>query len=268
MANRPLPRSKADAVWHERGHAGLWHEKLGGAWKDDWSLKADRDGVSPKLEWMRPLLSKPVGNSKLLKEHAGRQKELAARLGGRLLEWENRSAFVTGLGQAHPIENGFLWHPCLGVPYLPGSGVKGVLRSWLKMEGPRLAAGLTGTADGPDDPPDATEIDRLLGTKARVGAIDLLPLIPATHVNLQADLVNPHHGAYQRGGEWPADWQDPVPSFFLSVAARSRWQTAVVPGAFGSKSDVDRAADWLVQAADWIGFGAKTAVGYGRFREL
>ena len=276
MARRPLPRAKAQAAGPGEGHAGLWYEKLAAAWPDDeWSLKARHDGTHPKLEWMRPLVgtgsTDKVGNLQLLKEHCTRQKLLAERLGGRILELENRSPFVTGLGQAHPIENGFLWHPVLGVPYLPGSGVKGVLRGWLGIDGPELVAalGAESTPGGENDAPAGlrdAEIDRLLGSPGRAGAIDLLSLVPSGVVRLRADLVNPHHGAYLRGREWPADWQDPVPSFFLAVAPRSHWQLAVVPGAGAQADDVDLAVAWLAQAADWIGFGAKTAVGYGRFR--
>lgn len=265
MAPRPLPKGKQEVPWQEKGHAGLWYEKLGGTWQEGWSLQAG-EGGSPKLEWMQPLLREQgVGSKELLKEHADRRGEMARRLGGRILELENRSAFVSGLGQAHPIENGFLWHPCLGVPYLPGSGVKGVLRSWLRMEGPQLAAAVAEGGAGAGSAGDA-EIDRLLGGADHVGAIDLLPLLPTRPVRLQADLVNPHHGPYQRGDEWPADWQDPVPSFFLAVAPRALWQLSIVPGTGAREGDVERAAAWLSQAADWIGFGAKTAVGYGRFR--
>lgn len=36
--------------------------------------------------------------------------------------------FITGIGMEHPLENGFAFLNPYGVPYLPGSGVKGVLR--------------------------------------------------------------------------------------------------------------------------------------------
>lgn len=264
MSKRPLPRGKHDVEWQPQGHAGLWYEKLGGTWQEDWSLRAGRDGTNPKLEWMRPLLGE-VGDRQLLKEHAGRQQRLAKQLGGRILELENRSAFVTGLGQAHPVENGFLWHPGLGVPFLPGSGVKGVLRSWLSMEGPKLVTALTDAARTGD-----ADLDRLLGRPDRVGVIDLLPLLPSRPVRLQADLVNPHYRPYQRGDARaePADWHDPVPSFFLAVTPRCFWQLAVVPGRHAREGDLDQVETWLTQAVDWIGFGAKTAVGYGRFRRI
>ncbi|PZP50172.1 MAG: hypothetical protein DI596_15265, partial [Azospira oryzae] len=36
--------------------------------------------------------------------------------------------FTTGLGNEHPLENGFAFLWPYGLPYLPGSGVKGVVR--------------------------------------------------------------------------------------------------------------------------------------------
>jgi CRISPR-associated protein Cmr6 len=36
------------------------------------------------------------------------------------------------LGNPHPVEKGFLWHPTLGTPSLPGSGVKGLVRAWVE----------------------------------------------------------------------------------------------------------------------------------------
>ena len=38
------------------------------------------------------------------------------------------ASFTTGLGNEHPLENGFVFLNPYGLPYLPGSGVKGVLR--------------------------------------------------------------------------------------------------------------------------------------------
>lgn len=45
-----------------------------------------------------------------------------------LLPGISTSPFATGLGNEHPIENGFAFLSPYGIPYLSGSGVKGVLR--------------------------------------------------------------------------------------------------------------------------------------------
>jgi len=59
---------------------------------------------------------------------AARQKVVAAR-GEALIETGVATApFTTGLGIEHPLENGFAFLDPYGVPYLPGSSVKGVLR--------------------------------------------------------------------------------------------------------------------------------------------
>ena len=61
-----------------------------------------------------------------------RQEALATphQDGGALMTFEAQAIapFTTGLGNEHPLENGFAFLSPYGVPYLPGSGVKGVLR--------------------------------------------------------------------------------------------------------------------------------------------
>lgn len=60
-----------------------------------------------------------------------RQSALAATLPeAQLLRLDARgiAPFTTGLGNEHPLENGFAFLNPYGLPYLPGSGVKGVLR--------------------------------------------------------------------------------------------------------------------------------------------
>jgi CRISPR-associated protein Cmr6 len=39
------------------------------------------------------------------------------------------------------VENGFLWHPTLGVPYLPGAAVKGLVRAYVEHWDDRLDGG-------------------------------------------------------------------------------------------------------------------------------
>jgi len=52
--------------------------------------------------------------------------------------------FTTGLGNEHPLENGFAFLNPYGLPYLPGSGIKGVLRQAAR----ELASGEWGDAHG------------------------------------------------------------------------------------------------------------------------
>ena len=59
-----------------------------------------------------------------------RQQTLLAAYGpdGLRVSATSAAPFATGLGNEHPIENGFAFLTPYGLPYLAGSGVKGVLR--------------------------------------------------------------------------------------------------------------------------------------------
>jgi len=69
------------------------------------------------------------------KAFTDRQKELAEAslpAGGTLSGFPMRVAWrlSIGLGVPHPLETGITLHHLYGVPYLPGSAVKGVTRAW------------------------------------------------------------------------------------------------------------------------------------------
>jgi len=85
--------------------------------------------------------------------------------------------FTTGLGIEHPLENGFAFLNPYGLPYLPGSGVKGVLR----QAALDLAGGAWETSDWSLDQRhiildragkrlfDASDIDVLFGREPQEG---------------------------------------------------------------------------------------------------
>jgi CRISPR-associated protein Cmr6 len=85
--------------------------------------------------------------------------------------------FTTGLGNEHPLENGFAFLNPYGLPYLSGSGVKGVLRQAAN----ELASGEWEASDWSQDLRhevhdkngkrlfDASDIDALFGSEALEG---------------------------------------------------------------------------------------------------
>ena len=74
-------------------------------------------------------------------------------------------------------------------------------------------------------------------------------------------------GIVDQAGEVPGDWFGPVPIPFLTTGVGARFQFAVVPRTPNGDKDLETVAKWLTGALDRMGAGAKTAVGYGRFRE-
>src|SRR5690625_5908880 len=111
--------------------------------------------------------------------------------------------FVTGLGSEHPLEIGFAFLSPYGLPYLAGSGVKGVLR----QAATELARGDWGETHGWT----SERIEMLFGPEAgdeaegnaRRGALvfnDVIHEIKTT--SLEMVIMTPHQGDYdlQQGG--------------------------------------------------------------------
>ena len=251
------------------------------------------------------------------------------------------SPFATGLGIEHPLENGFAFLNPYGLPYLPGSGVKGVLRraaeelthremfndaAWTLPAIWHLFGfepwPKTGTGEERGDeweewkqgfsldrPTVKTYLDAVLGDldsdlRRRIleaddagralleerhlhvrGALsfwDVVPQMPPNKKKLDVEVMTPHYSHYYQksadadkgeGSATPHDSGKPNPINFLVVP----------PGAsfvFRVACDVgrlQRVAPELVKddawktllkkafhhAYEWVGFGAKTAVGYG-----
>jgi CRISPR-associated protein Cmr6 len=248
------------------GNAGLWYDKFCDRWHPEFDRLSDDDAkrqwvesvVRPRGEVGTPDGKKPsvkTGDAALLAEHARRRRSLVLRRGGRILDMKLETRFVTGLGRNHPVENGFAWHHVLGVPYLAGSGVKGLVRAWAASESREAAL----DAFGPPPKPG----------NLRVGKIILLDALPVHPVSLVAEVMTPHYGPWNLSdpdsafNDPPADWHSPTPIPFLALEASAEFQFAMLPRV--PDAPLDAATDWLTDALAWLGAGAKTAIGFGRF---
>ena len=226
---------------------GLWSEKFFHTWKPSGN-KWEAD----KGNWVKEMASRTAGEKTLLQEAQERREKLAQARGGQVAAFITESVFFTGSGLEHPTEVGFLWHPTLGVPYLPGSSVKGLVRAY--------AAEWEETA--------AAEVERIFGSpETGSGSVVFLDALPEAPVKLQAEIMTPHYRAYYQGqGQVaPGDWTSPTPIPFLAVASGQAFFFAVLPLARTAADDAEKVMQWLEKALAYLGAGAKTAAGYGRF---
>lgn len=188
--------------------------------------------------------------------------------------------FTTGLGNEHPLENGFSFLNPYGLPYLPGSGVKGVLRQATR----ELASGEWGESHGWDT--ETTEI--LFGRETDDGDSehlrgslifwDVVPQIADEH--LSVEIMTPHQSDYYQPTKHgfidvntPHDSGKPNPISFLTVPPKSCFVFHVQCNLTHLKHYAPELAlddRWktllefaFCHAFQWLGFGAKTAVGYG-----
>ncbi len=239
-----------------------------------------------KGDALRQALSLTANDVRCVDALRGRQSALALSPGiaQSVLTLDARSVapFATGLGNEHPLENGFAFLNPYGLPYLPGSGVKGVLRQAAR----ELASGEWG------DPRGWTEdaITHLFGLESddgdkthQRGALSFWDVLPQLEGGvLQVDVMTPHQSHYyqRRKGEPivpPHDSGQPNPINFLTVPPGSRFTFHVqcdLPFLQRLAAPLAEEGRWqlLLQGAfehafAWLGFGAKTAVGYGAMTE-
>ncbi|MFH0944255.1 MAG: type III-B CRISPR module RAMP protein Cmr6 [Planctomycetota bacterium] len=235
------------------GHTGLWYDKYCNLWQKEGDPHAPTLELGTnKAAWIKATLERYKVPQEALDEAIVRMIDLTQAKGGRLLAATATGPFVTGLGRAHPVENGFTWHPTLGVPYLPGSSIKGLLRAWLEQN-PELADMADWLGKG--------------GDHGHAGRVQILDALPTGAPALQQDVITPHHTEYLQGHAWPADWQSPNPIPFLTMKPGATFLFALLPGRGADDAMLEKLVNTLADALAIFGAGAKTAVGYGRFRE-
>jgi CRISPR-associated protein Cmr6 len=258
---------------------GLLFDKFASGWqKQGTTFEFDKAG-EPKGQWLRNFASKIAGDKTLLTEACTRQRNLVEKMGGKTMLLTNTSRFITGMGREHPLDNGFTWHHTLGVPYLPGSSLKGVLRAWYRENGTWDEAKEKWGIWNPNTRrmEDDKAINQLFGSQEKgVGQFILLDILPSKPPQLVVEIMTPHYGDYYRdyqdknGQKAPGDWLSPNPITFLAVEAGQSWQLAVLPGPSRrsiNSEDINNLQSELLKAFAWLGAGAKTAIGYGRFEQ-
>lgn len=249
------------AIFH-RGNPGLWYDKFCLLWKKGkWEFD--------KNKWVQ-LASGEVGDDTAIAEYVARLTALVYDRGGMALDFYTDGRLVTGLGRSHPVENGLVWHPTLGVPYLPGSSVKGMVRAWVGWK--RLEGQATEAVSKCIKEEDIKRIFGDLTDLYGAGSVLFFDALPTGVVRLEADVMTPHYAPYYQGhADIPGDWYNPVPIPFLTVGANQRFRFFLAPRfpeCPQDREDVRRAKEWLVEALDILGAGAKTALSYGRFRPV
>ena len=193
------------------------------------------------------------------------------------------SPLITGIGQTHPNEVGMTFDHTLGIPYIPASSIKGVVRFSHTL-------GLLGDLSSKhhdeikknknneeyfDDEAGWTNISEIFGkggnkdNESNMGNIIFLDAYPESVPNLSVDIMNPHYGEYysdDTGKTPPADYLNPIPIKFLTVAKGTKFIFRYMINKAKSSELMKPAKAAIKKALTEEGIGAKTAVGYGLFK--
>lgn len=179
--------------------------------------------------------------------------------------YQVQTRMIVGLGAESVRETAVTLQRVHGLPYIPGSALKGLASHYARR---------TQAATG-GDLLSQVERDVLFGEP---GAAAYVTYFDAWYVPgsaqpddrpLRRDVMTVHHPTYYRsqgagaGSHGPWDFDDPTPLPFLSAAGQYLIAVSCVDTAWAQL-----ALELLTHAlADW-GIGAKTASGYGRLKPV
>ena len=248
---------------------------------------------SPEFE------AKPNFPNALIKQTVNNEKSIAKSLfkddySFKIINFKPNWRIIVGLGGESVYETSITLHHIYGIPYIPASSIKGVVRNWIInivygnedlefAEGRAIEdkvfcdvfgcpAELTIDKDKKRKTKFESYYTKIEGKKKgdRKGKVIFFDAFPISVPKIEVDIMNVHYPDYynnSKGEIAPTDTQNPRPITFLTVA-KTDFQFII-----GSKDknladfviNGKTISDWLKETLSVNGIGAKTAVGYGRF---
>jgi len=270
--SQPLPDNTIDQKLSGGGNAGLFAEKIGAVdvnqnlKSDDWLseiLEGNRRGEVGCKDDLTAYDKRVVAMAKAHEKRWSERFEDKEKPSSSLcFTLELQENMTIGAGLSTPYGAAALnWHWTLGVPYIPGSSLKGLMLSWARdWEGLKEAecVKIFGSERPKDNSDDGLQAGQII-------VFDALPITPPT---ITLDILTPHYKKWYAGGEnahWPGDWEDPNIVTFPVVKAGTEFRFAISPKRGTRLEVVKSAASLLKEALMELGAGAKTSRGYGLF---
>ncbi len=209
-------------------------------------------------------------------------QRLNVKLSGELTlkpDWR----LIVGLGNESVYETSMTLHHIYGIPYIPGSAIKGVVRSHIITE--EFGSDENGSLNLKDVESSALKDQGFCDIfgcpkesfykESRQGKVIFFDALPLSEPTIKPDIMNPHYGPYysdSSGNVPPADYHSPKPIPFLTVedtefkfiiGIKEKDNTAIENGIFEGKYPLEIGFEGMKKALNEHGIGAKTAVGYG-----
>jgi len=217
---------------------------------------------------------------------------------------KNSSRLICGLGSGSVLETSITLDHTRGVPYIPGSSLKGICRSvayarlvqdkkisFDKLE--EFEEKFYGELDVDDK--DILTWQLLFGAQNFKSLLLFIDAYPVKDGQLELDIMNNHYAEYYQDKKAPGDWENPVPIFFLTVKENTafkfnvffdnwRWEKIKNEGLKIKKGkeeillNIDHKAvegkvkkenfikEIIKEALENYGVGSKRNVGYGMFK--
>ncbi len=191
-------------------------------------------------------------------EYDQRYRKMVLQRNGLLFELECISDLIIGMGNAHPMENGFTFDHTQGLPFIPGSTIKGIWKASQQLNENQQTSETKVEKRATQEKNKGEKST----TEKKVDDFIFLDAIPLS-VKMKIDIMTPHYQPYYSSGDPPGDYYNPIPIHFVAVSKGSKFLWGLISRTKRSHEEPVRLIkDWL----STFGIGGKTAVGYGRIR--
>lgn len=170
--------------------------------------------------------------------------------GGAVLNGQPEWRVLIGSGNHKLLNTGLILDHTNGLPVIPSSSLKGAARTYAGAveEAPADLINRFFGEDNDDAPP---------------GDLIFFDGIPTKPPVIERDVTNPLFGDYYQGKSNVVSGKvNARPTFFLTIGNDSHFAFAVASRSRDSDA-VEQGAEWLAQALQTLGVGAKTSAGYG-----
>lgn len=250
-AFKPVNKEKISHLWYQL------HYNIMGTDKGKYVIKKRQSA---------PLISQELLQ---LAENVEKQRmqafaELSDHYFIRHLKGTPLSRFIHGLGGANVRETSLTLHPVYGVPFIPSSSVKGIVRNWF----------IQAYCDGNEAALDENKWGRFVfGTQENRGAVQFHDILLYKGLNIEADILTVHFNNYYSGKKPATDYGHKInPVLFWTVNVNEanifltmkKGREIELP----AKDILNAVVAWTIQAFKEFGIGAKTSLGYGLFKEV
>lgn len=236
-------------------HAGLWLDKFLAA-----NANTDKEARRRLTKQVAEEINEPSGYAEYFQQWKTGLEMLNAKTG----EAQTLGRMVVGLGGEAVLETAITLHRTYGVPYIPGSALKGLAASYARQ---RLSEAWFNSGK----PTRAYET--VFGQTEDAGYVTFYDALylPGSGYNagqgaraLYPDVLTVHHPDYYQGKDAaPADWDSPNPVPLLAATGKYLVAVGAEPG---WEKWRDAAFEILKLALAEEGVGAKTSSGYGRLQ--
>lgn len=179
---------------------------------------------------------------------------------------------VIGLGGESVYETSMTLHHVYGIPYIPASTIKGVVRSWIitNVFLPQIPEKAEKRGEKAEEKALKDDVfKKWFGSQDSSGKLTFFDAFPLSQPHILPDVMNPHYQDYYsdgKGQKGPTDYQRTNPIPFLTVSGcmfQFLIGTDEVDLLKSEMIDSRSIGYWLQDALQTHGIGAKTAVGYG-----